>query len=66
MSYVQSKTVSEVSARHPFPWREQRASTAMGAMVRMVDANGVEVGIFEITALCSIVTQQLHQKASEK
>jgi hypothetical protein len=64
MSYEQSTTISEVAAKHPFPWREQRARTPAGALVRMVDANGVEVGILEMTALCSIVTAQVHQKAT--
>lgn len=51
--YQQSQTIEQIQAKHPFPWREQRS----GPLIRMVDAKGIEVVLFEMTALCRIVTR---------
>lgn len=56
MSYVQSKTLAEIEARHPFPWQESRADTMSGVDVKMFDANGEEVILFELTALARIIS----------
>ena len=50
--YVQSTSISEIKAKHPFPWRQQQSPP----FVRVVDAANQEVNIFEITALCRLVT----------
>lgn len=62
MSYQQSRTLAEVQAKHPFPWSEQRAKTGAGVLVRLIDANGVEVGILEMTALCLIASKAVARK----
>jgi hypothetical protein len=62
MTYQQSATLAEVAAKHPFPWQEQRLPTHGGVMVRAIDANGREVALFEIMALCKIVTQAHAQR----
>lgn len=51
-TYTQSVNLEQIKAKHPFPWMEQR----FGGNIRMVDANGSEVILFELTALASIVT----------
>lgn len=53
--YQQSQNIEQIRARHPFPWREQRR----GPQVRMVDANGAEVILFELTALAAICTHMI-------
>jgi hypothetical protein len=64
-TYQQSTTVAEVKAKHPFPWIEQRLVSPGGVIVRMLDAEGKEVQLFEMTALCALVSQSLHTRDSK-
>lgn len=64
-TYQQSTTVAEVKAKHPFPWIEQRMATPSGLIVRMLDAEGKEVQLFEMTALCALISQSLHARDSK-
>lgn len=56
--YQQSRTLAEIKAKHPFPWKEQRYAN----LVRLVDATGAEVVLFEITALATIVSRSIAQQ----
>lgn len=66
MSYVQSTTMAEIEARHPFPWQETRFDTYDGVEVKVFDARGEEVIIFELTALARIVTRSIVASRSKK
>lgn len=64
-TYQQSTTIAEVRAKHPFPWTEQRMTNAAGGFVRMVDATSNEVMLFEITALCRILSLALSSRDTQ-
>lgn len=64
--YQQSRSLVEVRAKHPFPWIEQRGTGAFGGIVRLIDADGVEVNLFEITALCRLYTQEVESQVSKQ
>lgn len=59
--YVQSATLAQVEAKHPFPWREETMVGPRGGLLRMVDAAGQEVNLFELTALAKLFTSMVVQ-----
>ncbi len=42
-----------IRTKHPYPWREV---VHPNGVVQMIDASGVEVGIFEMTNFMAIIT----------
>ena len=55
--YTPSASLQEMKQRFPFPWREERVMVPGSLVVRLIDAQGREVPIFEMTALCRLVTE---------
>ena len=45
--------VAEIRSRHPFPWRDE---IHPNGLMKLVDANGNEVGLMFILAHCVITT----------
>jgi hypothetical protein len=53
---IQYRSIQEIRAEAPFPWRQEVYGRGN---VRMVDANGREVGLFAITGFAVLVTAHL-------
>lgn len=57
------KTISQIMAESPFPWREVMRH---GNTVFMLDAAGKEVPMFSITALAEQLTHHMAASAATK
>lgn len=54
--------IAEIRARHPFPWRDE---VHPNGLVKLIDANGNEVGIFVILAHCVLTTTVMAQQGAK-
>jgi hypothetical protein len=54
-------TIAEIRARHPFPWRDE---VHPNGIVKLIDANGAEVGLFTILAHCVLTTNAIAKQGA--
>lgn len=50
---MSTERIKQIREKHPFPWREL---VHPNGIVQMVDANGYEVALFDLTGLAVIIT----------
>lgn len=58
-----SEKLKEIRARSPFPWRD---AIHPSGLIKMFDANGAEVALFDIIALSIISTITLASQPAKE
>lgn len=54
-------TIAEIRARHPFPWRDE---VYPNGIMKLIDANNVEVSLFAILAHCVLTTNAIAKQGA--